>query len=456
MECFTIMSNEIEGRIDPFYYKPEFRELEKNLSKIKAVPFREIIKNIINGFDYRKFTEEGLTYLRVSNIKPFEFDLTDVKKIRPSFEITKKIRLKRGDLLLTRKGTFGIALSLDKGEDYIISSEIFKIELSKQINSKFVEIVLNSSICQKQFNKYKIGGIMGSLSQEAVKQIKIPLPPLPIQNRIVQLMDNAYNLKKQKEAEAKKLLDSINDYVLSELGIKLPELKDKMTFVVYANDVKGGRLDPYYYQPKFKEIEKAIEKGKYEVVKFSDIFEKAYINDKKVSKGDKYILSIDSKKGIIKEIGIFGSEIYKKTGGTRRQIQHPVYKHYPKSLVISRINIQRGGCFILDEHIGPIYSTNEFYSYKSKKASLDFVFFLIRNPIFLKLINKEISGQFGRFKEAQFLNLKIPLPPFSIQNKIAEEVKRRMHQAEQLQKEANEVLEKAKQKVEKIILGEES
>ena len=50
-------------------------------------------------------------------------------------------------------------------------------------------------------------------------------------------------------------------------------------------------------------------------------------------------------------------------------------------------------------------------------------------------------------------NFKIPLPPLAVQNKIAEEVKKRMQKAEQLQKEAKEELEKAKSEVEKIILG---
>jgi len=50
-------------------------------------------------------------------------------------------------------------------------------------------------------------------------------------------------------------------------------------------------------------------------------------------------------------------------------------------------------------------------------------------------------------------NVKIPLPPLSVQNKIADEVKKRMQKAEQLQKEAKEELEKAKLEVEKIILS---
>ena len=50
-----------------------------------------------------------------------------------------------------------------------------------------------------------------------------------------------------------------------------------------------------------------------------------------------------------------------------------------------------------------------------------------------------------------FLNLNIPLLPLEVQDKIAEEVKRRMQRTEQLQKEAKEILENAKKEVENII-----
>ncbi|CAD7775037.1 hypothetical protein AIOGIFDO_01707 [Candidatus Methanoperedenaceae archaeon GB37] len=58
----------------------------------------------------------------------------------------------------------------------------------------------------------------------------------------------------------------------------------------------------------------------------------------------------------------------------------------------------------------------------------------------------------GHLSQKALLQIKIPLPPLAVQNKIAEEVKRRMQKAEQLQKEAKEELEKAKQEVEKMIL----
>ena len=41
------------------------------------------------------------------------------------------------------------------------------------------------------------------------------VPPLDIQNRIVEIMQSAYTQKKQKEQEADTLLSSIDDYVTS-------------------------------------------------------------------------------------------------------------------------------------------------------------------------------------------------------------------------------------------------
>jgi len=50
-------------------------------------------------------------------------------------------------------------------------------------------------------------------------------------------------------------------------------------------------------------------------------------------------------------------------------------------------------------------------------------------------------------------SLKIPLPPFQIQQKIAEEVKSLRERAKQLKEEASKILVKAKEKVERMILG---
>lgn len=454
MECFTVMSEEIEERIDPYFYRPEFKLMYKKLSKVKLVSFGEIIKTLINGFDYRDFTEEGLTYLRVSNIKPFEFCLDEVKKISPDFNIAKKIKLEKGNLLITRKGTFGVALSLDKDENFIISSEIFKIELLENINPKFIEIILNSSIGQKQFDKYKIGAIMGSLSQEAIKQIKIPLPPLETQNKIVQLMNKSYSSKKSKEAESQQLLDSINNYVLNELGIKLPELKDKMIYVVDSEEVQNKRADAYYYQPKFEEVEKAVKKGKFEVKGLKGIVAELLsgqrpkggvrqINEGVPSLGGEHVLS-DGKIATT-DLKFIPKEFHK------RQLKSKVQK---RDIIIVKDGATTGKVGIIPEDY-PFEEANinehVFLLRVKKDINPYYVFSIIKSKLGQVQISREITGGtiMGIIRETTE-SLKIPLPPLAVQNKIAEEVKKRMQKAEQLQKEAKEELEKAKLKLKEL------
>lgn len=188
-KSFVIDASLIEGRIDPYYYQPIFTEFNDSLqnSKYNIKPLSRFIKAITNGFDYRRFTDSGTPYLKVSNIKPFDIDRSDIDYVGVrSDEINKPIQLKRGNILLTRKGTFGVALAIDEDYDDIICSEIFNIEPLNEINPEYLAAVLNSSIGQVQFDRVKIGAIMGSLSQEAVKSISIPAPPLSKQGEITE------------------------------------------------------------------------------------------------------------------------------------------------------------------------------------------------------------------------------------------------------------------------------
>ena len=452
MECFRVYFNEIEKRIDPYYYRPKYKVFENKLAKIGIIPFGQIIKKISNGFDYRDFVDKGIPYLRVSNIKPFEFALNDVKKIDPPFEIKKDIKLKKGDLLLTRKGTYGVALSLDKDYDYIISSEIFRIELVEGISPKLIEIILNSSIGQTQFNNYKVGGIMGSLSQDAIKCIKIPNLPTDVQNNIIALMDNAYNLKKSKEIEARRLLDSIDDYVLSEIGIKIPELRDTMYYTVNSSDIRGNRYDPYYYQPKFKQLERAIENGKYPPIKIKDLLE--YYEKGTEVGSDAYV-----EEGIpfIRVADIDDNKI--DYNGTEKKIKLELFntlKEYQpqKGELLYSKDGSIGFCCIVQYDKESVISGGILRLKIKDNLNKFYIKTILSSGIFKTIANLGSIGSIIKHLTPEvFLDLKIPSPPLEIQNKIAEEIKKRVCEAEKLQKDATEKFEKAKELVETLILN---
>lgn len=217
------------GRWDAEYWKSGYREVENTIKngKYSALIFGQLISKIINGLDYRNFGEIGAKYLRVGNIKPFEIDTRDIKFVPISLEtIDKDISLAENDILLTRKGTFGVALAVgDKDRNYIISSEVFKIVMKKDmgINVHYIVALLNSVIGRNQFSRKSVGAIMGSLSQESVRSILIPVPPRPIQDKIAKEIRSRIDRAKQQGENARKLLrdatEKIERMVLGEMKI---------------------------------------------------------------------------------------------------------------------------------------------------------------------------------------------------------------------------------------------
>ena len=197
---FTVPAREaLNGRLDAYYYKSSFKELGKELTRCNSVPFGNLITEIYNGIDCRDYQDEGVPYLKVANVKPGEFSFDDLKYIDRKELGVKDIALKAGRMLLTRKGTFGNAIALSEDYDYAISSEVFCLSIRNElVDVHYLETVINSSIGRMLCDKYKIGAIMGSLSQEAVKALPIPLPDANIQRRIA---SNAASIR----AEARKL-----------------------------------------------------------------------------------------------------------------------------------------------------------------------------------------------------------------------------------------------------------
>ena len=43
MECFSVHVDDIEGRIDPHFYKPEFVELNEKLTKLKHKKLGDVV-----------------------------------------------------------------------------------------------------------------------------------------------------------------------------------------------------------------------------------------------------------------------------------------------------------------------------------------------------------------------------------------------------------------------------
>jgi hypothetical protein len=269
IQCFTVWNDEIEGRLDCFFYQPNFVELEKKIRKFTSKTLGDYIINISGGATpekdepekyYTESSENGVPFLRVQNVTEEGISLEDCKYINFDTHngMLKRSQVKEGYLItkITGVGRMAVSSVAPKGFEGNINQHLVAMKTESYQTSELIAAFLNSDIGERLAFRRSTGGTRPALDYQALKTIPVVFKP-----GIVKSMQSAYKQKKQKEAEAQRLLDSIDGYVLDELGIKLPEIKIKKCFLVWNNEVVQ-RLDPLYYS---KDVFSFLEEFSYNV-----------------------------------------------------------------------------------------------------------------------------------------------------------------------------------------------
>jgi restriction endonuclease S subunit len=467
MQSFVVWNNEIEGRIDPLFYTNEFKQLEDTLKKCPH-PLVNLEHLLIELYRYPTFYDipfkkEGIPVVKVTNIskegilKPLsaeEYDFID-EDINKKFHRT---ILQEEDLVLTVRGaTIGkIALVPRELEGSNINPNLIRISLDKnRINPYYFWIYFNSKIGQKLFLQQAANTAKQTVTVPQIRSLKIPLPSNSVQNKIVDIMQSAHNQKKQKEAEAQKLLDSIDSYVLDELGIKLSEIKIKKCFLVWNNEVVQ-RLDPLYYS---KDVFSFLKEFSYDVKPLEGItyylktgFAAGNSQQEAVNEGIIQIRPTNIDDGGLLR---FDKNIYLKKEYLDKKNNDLLQKG---EVLFNNTNSQElvGKTSFFDLE-GQYFCSNHITRMKVDEAFISPIYLWIilniyqKAKIFFNLCTNW-NNQSGVNIEL-LKTVKIPFPPLEIQTKIAEEVKRRISEAERLKTEARKIIEEAKKKVEEIILG---
>ena len=341
-------------------------------------------------------------------------------------------------------------------------------EKLNEVNIKYIYHILKLN--QENIYKLQRGSAQPHVYASDLSEIPIPIPPIETQNKIVDIMKDAYLQKEKFEKEADNLLNSIDDYILNELGITLPKketnLKNKI-FIKKASDLIGKRIDVFGYLPFYKNLKESIQNGKYSCKKLKDLIthvasgnwgiEEKDIEENKKDKFKKcliirstefgeYDLNIDSKKKQYRFIEkeklhklkiCSGDILIEKSGGSENQ---------PVGRVV----------FLTDEFTK---SKNICFSNFIQKITLNnelnknFVFCCLHTFHSIKL-TENMQSQTNGIKNlilSEYYDTSIPLPPIEIQQKIVDEINERKKKALNLQKKAKEILENAKSQAEKII-----
>ena len=107
-------------------------------------------------------------------------------------EESKKYLLKKGDLLLARTGaTYGKTLFFDSDEPAVYASFLIRIVLDNAvIRNRYYWYFSKSSLYWEQAEKYVSKGGQQQFNANAISRVKVPIPSLEVQDRIINVLDN--------------------------------------------------------------------------------------------------------------------------------------------------------------------------------------------------------------------------------------------------------------------------
>lgn len=466
MHCFKVYSNEIEGRLDPYFFS-QSTDNEIYTNKKYFIDFGDIgieIRKGIFNLNSSEYTEKGIPFIRISNIIDAGIDFSSMVYItEESNNKEQRTQLKPGDLVFAKIGTIDrVGLLPNNCLMYNMSQNIIGAKLSqlqnKNYNPEFIRYFFQLDIAKRQLLKEATFNVQPKLTLDALRKIKFPKLSLNVQNKIVLLMQAAYENKKQKEQESERLLNSIDDFVLERLGIIMPEIKEKKCFSLMVNEIEN-RLDPLFYS---QEILNFIRHSKNKTMTIGEIseylkagFAAGKSNQNEIEEGIIQIrpTNIDNDRQLV-----FDKNIYIKQ---EEKLTKKQYLLKRGEVLFNNTNSQElVGKTTLFDLKNDYFCSNHITRIK--------VYENLVNPGFLALIlnlyqrNKVFFNTCTNWNNQSGVNIEllasfsVPVPDIKNQNLITKAVEERIIKAIRLKNEAQKELEQAKVRVEKIILGEES
>lgn len=463
-KVFIVQRSEIEGRLDPKMALYNRKVQNSLYPKVK-------LKDVLVCIPQYGASEPGVPrssikeprYIRITDID--ENGLISHDELGATAKIIEdKYILCENDILIARSGA-------TVGKAYIHKPALYDCFFAGYL----IRFIINTDkalpeyiFTYTQLNAYKewVNAIQRpsgqpNINSEEYQSLEIPLPSIEKQQVIVDLIKSAYLRKKQKEYEAQQLLDSIDAYILNELGITLPESKTDLgnRFFIVSRSTLDKRWDPYYSQVYFRDAFKAVESGKYPVFNLKSISELITSGITPKSGGEAYTEDRINGVPFIRSgnISIDGELNYDDLLYLRPKVHETVMsssKLRMNDLLIAIVGATIG-------QVGIYLSNGE--------ANINQAIALVRlkegyNIQFVKELIKSRIGQLSlnRLKRPvaraninleEIGTIKIVLPPLDKQNEIASHIFEVRQKAKALQEEGKAILEEAKRKVETMIIG---
>ena len=207
---FSIMNlSEVENahRIDAEYFQLKYEKLVEKVEQNNAIKLGDLVsmkKGIEVGAE--EYQEEGKVFIRVSSMTKFGIVESDQKYLSDKLyeSLKNDFEPKKGEILLTKDATLGVAYVLKEDIQGIVSGGTLRLELKNaEVEAEYLALCLNSAIGQMQAERDAGGSVIAHWKPEQIKNVLIPTLSKEIQKKIADFVRQSHEARKK----AKELLE---------------------------------------------------------------------------------------------------------------------------------------------------------------------------------------------------------------------------------------------------------
>lgn len=191
-------------------------------SKTEIVELDEVA-SLEYGFTESALDDGDARFIRITDINECGQLRTDSQKYIRLTEESEQYILKKEDILVARTGaTFGKTLLFDSEEKSVFASFLIRINLNRsKILPKYYWAFAQSDVYWDQARQLVTGGGQPQFNGNALKKLKIPIPPLNVQEEIIQEIGGYQKIIQGAKAVVENYKPSIDidpDWDVIELG----------------------------------------------------------------------------------------------------------------------------------------------------------------------------------------------------------------------------------------------
>lgn len=151
-----------------------------------------------------QYLDTGIPFLSVKDVSSGEIDFSDTRYISEDAhrDLCKRCQPELGDILLTKVGTTGIAVTVDVEQEFSIFVSLALLKFSQiNIDRNYLKHLINSPFVRQQSAENTQGIGNKNLVLRLINLFIVPIPPLAEQKRIVAKVEELMGVVDRLEAQ---------------------------------------------------------------------------------------------------------------------------------------------------------------------------------------------------------------------------------------------------------------